>query len=122
MVGIGRPSLREAADRLPARATDRYIAGDPLAAFARVYLAELLASLGRLDEAGGSLDDAQRLEPDRSDWYANQRSYLAILRGTRMPRLPRRSACNRARSRNPRLRWRCRPAAIMRPPTRRCDA
>lgn len=59
----------------------RYIAGDPLAAFARVYLAELLASLGRLDEAGGSLDDAQRLEPDRSDWYANQRSYLAILRG-----------------------------------------
>lgn len=59
----------------------RYIAGDPLGGFARVYLAHLLASLGRLDEAEASLDDAENLEPDRVDRDHGERSYVAILRG-----------------------------------------
>jgi TolB-like protein/DNA-binding winged helix-turn-helix (wHTH) protein/Tfp pilus assembly protein PilF len=59
----------------------KYIDGDPLAGFARVYLAELLASLGRLDEADANLRKANEVEPDESGWYASERSYLAILRG-----------------------------------------
>lgn len=63
----------------------KYIAGDPLAAFARVYLADLLASVGRLDEAEANLRAAVTLDPEPSpgerDWYASRRSYLAILRG-----------------------------------------
>lgn len=61
----------------------KYIDGDPLAAFARVYLAGLLASTGRLDEADASLSEAMALEPEREngDWYASMRSYFAILRG-----------------------------------------
>lgn len=59
----------------------KYIAGDPLAAFARVYLAELQASLGRLDEAEANLRGAEELQPELVDWYASERSYLAILRG-----------------------------------------
>jgi TolB-like protein/DNA-binding winged helix-turn-helix (wHTH) protein/Tfp pilus assembly protein PilF len=59
----------------------KYIDGDPLAAFARVYLATLLASVGRLNEAGTSMREATELEPDKGDWYASRRSYLAILRG-----------------------------------------
>src|SRR5690606_27464049 len=63
----------------------KYIAGDPLAAFARVYLADLLASVGRLDEAEANLRAAVTLDPEPSPgergWYASRRSYLAILRG-----------------------------------------
>jgi TolB-like protein/Tfp pilus assembly protein PilF len=59
----------------------KYIAGDPLAAFARIYLADLLASQGRLGEAEASLRKAMELEPERTDWYASERSFLAILRG-----------------------------------------
>lgn len=63
----------------------KYIAGDPLASFARVYLANLLASVGRLDEAEANLHAAIALDPQPSpnvrDWYADRRSYLAILRG-----------------------------------------
>lgn len=63
----------------------KYIAGDPLAAFARVYLAELLASRGRLEEAAASLRDAAAASPqpddDTRDWQTSQRSHLAILRG-----------------------------------------
>lgn len=63
----------------------KYIAGDPLAAFARIYLAELLASRGRLDEAAASLRDADQLNtyPTAStrDWRASAGAYIAILRG-----------------------------------------
>ncbi len=63
----------------------KYITGDPLAAFARVYLAELLACRGRLDEAAASLRAAVELSPEPDDnthdWHASQRSHLAILRG-----------------------------------------
>src|SRR5690606_13635792 len=63
----------------------KYSAGDPLASFARVYLANLLASVGRLDEAEANLHAAIALDPQPSpnvrDWYADRRSYLAILRG-----------------------------------------
>lgn len=63
----------------------KYIAGDPLAAFARIWLAELLASRGRLDEAAASLRDADDriLDPasNVSDWSAGESAYLAILRG-----------------------------------------
>lgn len=63
----------------------KYITGDPLAAFAHVYLAQLLESRGRLDEAEASLRDAVALSPDPTadahDWYASERSYLAVLRG-----------------------------------------
>lgn len=59
----------------------KYIEGDPLAGFARVYLVELLASRGQLDEAEASLREATELDPDAHDWHASLRSYLAILRG-----------------------------------------
>jgi len=63
----------------------KYIAGDPLASFSRIYLAELLASRGQLDEAAASLRDATALiqEPDEAtlDWHASMRSHLAILHG-----------------------------------------
>jgi tetratricopeptide (TPR) repeat protein len=63
----------------------KYIAGDPLAAFARIYLAQLLASRGRLDEAAASLLDADRLNVDPAsntrDWRASQGVHIAILRG-----------------------------------------
>lgn len=59
----------------------KYIVGDPLAAFARIYLAQLLASVGRLDEAAASLRDAANLEPDQAEWVASERLLLAILRG-----------------------------------------
>lgn len=59
----------------------KYIAGDPLAGFARVYLATLLASLGRLDEAESTLREAEQLVPEDANWYADRASYLAVLRG-----------------------------------------
>ncbi len=59
----------------------KYIAGDPLAAFARIYLAELQASLGQLDDAEANLYRAEQLQPELSDWIASERSYMAILRG-----------------------------------------
>lgn len=59
----------------------RYIAGDPLMVLARVYLARLQASLGRLDEAQESLQVAAELEADQHDFVASERSRLAILRG-----------------------------------------
>lgn len=63
----------------------KYIAGDPLAAFARIYLAQLLASRGRLDEAAASLRDADERILDRAsylrDWSIDEGAYLAILRG-----------------------------------------
>lgn len=59
----------------------KYIAGDPLAAFAHVYLAELYAGVGRLDDAETSLRQAMALQPENADGYASERSYLAILRG-----------------------------------------
>jgi TolB-like protein/DNA-binding winged helix-turn-helix (wHTH) protein/Tfp pilus assembly protein PilF len=59
----------------------KYIAGDPLSGFARVYLADLLASLGRLDEAEASLREAMERQPDEAEWHASERSYLAVLRG-----------------------------------------
>lgn len=63
----------------------KYIAGDPLAAFARIYLAELLTSRGRLDDAEGSLRDADQLNTyptsDTREWRASAGAYLAILRG-----------------------------------------
>lgn len=59
----------------------KYIAGDPLTAFAQVYLSDLLASVGQLDEAGASLHRAMELQPENADLYAGKRSYLAILRG-----------------------------------------
>lgn len=60
----------------------KYIEGDPLAGFARIYLAELLASLGRLDEAEASLRDAMALDPSANvrGWLVAQRSWVAILR------------------------------------------
>lgn len=59
----------------------KYIDGDPLAGFARVYLAELLACQGRLAEAHASLRDAAAVDPDQRDAYASGRAYLAVLRG-----------------------------------------
>lgn len=59
----------------------KYIAGDPLAAFARIYLADLLASLGRLDEAEASLRKAVEVDAECAAWCAGERSFLAILRG-----------------------------------------
>jgi len=63
----------------------KYIAGDPLAAFARIYLAELLTSRGRLDEAEASLRDADQLNihptSGTREWRAGAGAYLAILRG-----------------------------------------
>jgi tetratricopeptide (TPR) repeat protein len=59
----------------------KYIDGDPLAGFAHVYLAQLQTSLGRLDEAEASLRKALEVDPENADWYAGERSYLAILRG-----------------------------------------
>lgn len=60
----------------------KYIAGDPLAAFARIYLAELLTSRGRLDAAEESLREADRLNasPTSStrEWRASAGAYLAI--------------------------------------------
>lgn len=58
-----------------------FIMGDPLAAFARIYLADLLTSVGRLDEAEASLREAENLEPDQFDWVASDRVLIAILRG-----------------------------------------
>ncbi len=60
---------------------EKYIHGDPLSGFAHMYLSNLQASLGRLDEAEASLRDAERLVPKDTDWYASQWSFLAILRG-----------------------------------------
>jgi len=57
------------------------IDGDPLGAFARVYLARLQASIGQLDEAQANLRIAAELQPDQADWYADERSRLAVLRG-----------------------------------------
>lgn len=63
----------------------KYIAGDPLAAFARLYLAELLASRGRLDDAEQSLRDADKLNISPNSniavWRASVGAYIAILRG-----------------------------------------
>jgi len=63
----------------------KYIAGDPLAAFAHIYLAQLLASRGRLDEAAASLRDADQLNtypaPETRDWRTTINAYIAILRG-----------------------------------------
>lgn len=61
----------------------KYIDGDPLAAFARGYLFELLACAGRLDEAEATLREMAGLDlsANTRDWFATQRSYLAILRG-----------------------------------------
>lgn len=59
----------------------KFIAGDPLAAYARIYLANLQASIGRLDEAEASLREAAEIQPEQTDWYASERSEFAILRG-----------------------------------------
>lgn len=63
----------------------KYIAGDPLAAFARIYLAELLTSRGRLDDAEDSLREADQLNtyptPSTREWRIGAGAYLAILRG-----------------------------------------
>ena len=64
----------------------KYVAGDPLAAFARLYLAELLTSRGRLDEAEASLRDTDRLDTiypvsNKRDRRAAAGAYIAILRG-----------------------------------------
>jgi TolB-like protein/DNA-binding winged helix-turn-helix (wHTH) protein len=59
----------------------KYIDGDPLSGFARMYLSDLQASRGRLDEAATSLREAERLVPTDTDWYADQAAYLAVLRG-----------------------------------------
>lgn len=59
----------------------KYIAGDSLAAFARIHMVNLLASVGQLDGAEANLRMAIELDPDNADWYAAKASYLAILRG-----------------------------------------
>lgn len=63
----------------------KYIAGDPLAAFAHIYLAELLTSRGLLDDAEESLRDADRLNTyptsETRDWRASAGAIVAILRG-----------------------------------------
>ena len=63
----------------------KYIVGDPLAAFARIYLAELLTSRGLLDEAEANLRDADQLNTYPSsatrDWRVSAGAFLAILRG-----------------------------------------
>ncbi len=85
----------------------KYIDGDPLAAFARIYLAELLASRGRLDEAEASLRDANELDihPESStrDWRISRRAYLAILRGNTATALAEVDTMRAGRSRE---RWR----------------
>jgi TolB-like protein/DNA-binding winged helix-turn-helix (wHTH) protein/Tfp pilus assembly protein PilF len=60
---------------------EKYIVGDPLSGFAHMYLSDLQASLARLDEAESSLREAERLVPKNADSYADQASYLAVLRG-----------------------------------------
>jgi TolB-like protein/DNA-binding winged helix-turn-helix (wHTH) protein/Tfp pilus assembly protein PilF len=59
----------------------KYIDGDPLSGFAHMYLSDLQSSLGRLDEAQASLREAERLVPKNTNSYADQASYLAVLRG-----------------------------------------
>jgi TolB-like protein/DNA-binding winged helix-turn-helix (wHTH) protein/thioredoxin-like negative regulator of GroEL len=63
----------------------RYIDGDPLAAFARVYLAQLLASRGLLDEAAASIGEGDRLNTyantEMREWRTTQSAYIDILRG-----------------------------------------
>jgi TolB-like protein/DNA-binding winged helix-turn-helix (wHTH) protein/Flp pilus assembly protein TadD len=63
----------------------KFIAGDPLSAYARVYLAQLLASRGRLDGAAASLREANELETSQAstthEWRVSQSGYVAILRG-----------------------------------------
>ncbi|HEX7917389.1 hypothetical protein [Rudaea sp.] len=59
----------------------KYIDGDPLAGFARIYLFQLLASLGQLDDAEASLRKAEELATEDRDWLASERLHLAILRG-----------------------------------------
>jgi len=60
---------------------NKYISGDPLSAFARVYLAKLQASICQLDEAQANLRVAAAMQPDQADWYASERTGLAVLRG-----------------------------------------
>jgi TolB-like protein/DNA-binding winged helix-turn-helix (wHTH) protein len=59
----------------------KYIDGDPLSGFAHIYMADLQASLGRLDEADASLREAARLGPKNTRWQDGELSFLAILRG-----------------------------------------
>ena len=58
----------------------KYIDGDPLAAYGYMYLVNMQASLGRLNEAQASLGDAERLDPSATDWHAVKRSEIALLR------------------------------------------
>ncbi|MBS0558026.1 MAG: winged helix-turn-helix domain-containing protein [Proteobacteria bacterium] len=58
----------------------KYIDGDPLAAYGYMYLVNMQASLGRLDEAEASLGDAEKLDPSATDWHAVKRSEIALLR------------------------------------------
>lgn len=60
---------------------EKYIEGDPLEGFPRIYLMRLQASLGRLDDADANLRLAVQLDPDNTEWHASERSYLAVLRG-----------------------------------------
>ncbi|MBS0558025.1 MAG: winged helix-turn-helix domain-containing protein [Proteobacteria bacterium] len=59
----------------------KYIDGDPLGTFAFILLANLQASIGRLDEAHASLQKAAQVQPDQTDLYASERSEFAVLRG-----------------------------------------
>ena len=59
----------------------KYIDGDPLGTFAFILLADLQASIGRLDEAQKSLHEAAQVQPDQTDLYASERSKFAVLRG-----------------------------------------
>lgn len=85
----------------------KYIAGDPLAAFARIYLADLLASRGRLDAAEESLRDADQLNTytasSTREWRTSTSAYLAILRGDAAAALGRADAMKPGRWRE---RWR----------------
>lgn len=57
------------------------IEGDPLAAYGRVRVADLLMGVGRLDDAEASLREALDREPDQAGWVASKRVVLAVLRG-----------------------------------------
>ena len=83
----------------------KYISGDPLSGFSYIYLAQLQASLGRLDEADASLRKAMEVEPDNAGWLASERSNLAILRGNA-------DAALAEAMREPPGRWRDRAATL----------
>ncbi|HET9047412.1 MAG TPA: protein kinase [Chiayiivirga sp.] len=59
----------------------KFVAGDPLAGYAHVYLARLQIALGQFDKAATELREAEKLDPESADRYANLGSEMAILKG-----------------------------------------